>query len=66
VIEHRAVTSRPVLTNALDEAFHKVIYEGHTHLLHFEYHGLELRAADDFISWGELSPRLTDLTLLPA
>lgn len=67
VIEHRAVNSRQDLAHALDQALHEVIHEGHTPLLHFECHGnpdgLEIRAADEFIPWGELSPRLTDLNV---
>jgi hypothetical protein len=66
-IEHRPVTSRQDLANALDRAFHEVVSEGHTPLLHFECHGnpegLELRAAGEFVPWGELSPRLTDLNV---
>jgi hypothetical protein len=67
VIEHRAVTSRQDLANALDGALHEIVYEGHTPLLHLECHGnpngLELRAANEFLPWEELSPRLTDINV---
>jgi hypothetical protein len=67
VVEHRAIASRHDLANALDGALHEVVYEGHTPLLHFECHGnpdgLELRAANEFIPWDELSPRLTELNI---
>src|ERR1700733_14011781 len=66
-VDHRAVTSRQDLVNALQQALHEVVCEGHTLLLHLECHGnpngLELRAANEFLPWEELSPRLTDLNV---
>lgn len=66
-VEHRAVASRQDLENALLQALHDVVCEGHTLLLHLECHGnpngLELRAANEFLPWDELSPRLTDLNV---
>jgi hypothetical protein len=67
VIEHRAVTSRQDVANVLDQALREVVYEAHTSLLHLECHGnpngFELRAVNEFLSWEELSPRLTDLNI---